>query len=33
MLLSAGVMDEMEMSSVSSMTPADSNIGGHCQKL
>jgi hypothetical protein len=30
MLLPAGVMDEMELSS---MTPAGSNIGGHYQKL
>jgi hypothetical protein len=33
MLLPAGVMDEMELSSVLSMTPAGSNIGGHYQKL
>jgi hypothetical protein len=28
MLLPAGVIDEMERSSISSMTPAGSNIGG-----
>jgi hypothetical protein len=33
MLLPAGVMDEMEWISISSMTPAGSNIGGHYQKL
>jgi hypothetical protein len=34
-LLPAGVMDEMELlrSSISSMTPAGSNIGGQYQKL
>ena len=33
MLLPAGVMDETELHSVSSMTPAGSNIGGLYQKL
>jgi hypothetical protein len=35
MLLPACVMDEMELrsSSISSMTPAGSNIGGQYQKL
>jgi hypothetical protein len=33
MLLPAGVMGEMELSSISSMTPAGSNIGGLYQKL
>jgi hypothetical protein len=33
MLLPAGVMDEMELRFISSMTPAGSNIGGHYQKL
>jgi hypothetical protein len=33
MLLPAGVMDEMERSSISSMTPAISNTGGQYQKL
>jgi hypothetical protein len=33
MLLLAGVMDEMELRSVSSMTTAGSNIGGEYQKL
>jgi hypothetical protein len=32
-LLLAGVMDEMERSSISSMTPASSNIGGKYQKM
>jgi hypothetical protein len=32
MLLPAGVMDEMELRSISSMTSAGSNIGGHYQK-
>jgi hypothetical protein len=32
-LLLAGVMDEMERSSISSMTPASSNIGGQYQML
>jgi hypothetical protein len=32
-LLLAGVMDELERSSNSSMTPAGSNIGGQYQKL
>jgi hypothetical protein len=32
-LLLAGVMDEMELRSISSMTPASSNIGGQYQKL
>jgi hypothetical protein len=33
-LLLAGVMDEMELqSSISSMTPASSNIGGQYQML
>jgi hypothetical protein len=32
-LLPAGVMDEMERSSISSMTPAGSNIGGQYEKL
>jgi hypothetical protein len=35
-LLAADVMDEMELtkvSSISSMTPADNNIGGQYQKL
>jgi hypothetical protein len=33
MLLPAGVMDEMELGSMSSVTPAGSNIGGQYQKL
>jgi hypothetical protein len=33
MLLPAGVMDEMERLSFSSMTPAGSNIGEQYQKL
>jgi hypothetical protein len=33
MLLPAGVMDEMEISSISSMTPAGSNMGGLYQKM
>ena len=33
MLLPAGFMDEMELSSNSSMTPAGGNIGGMYQKL
>jgi hypothetical protein len=32
-LLLDGVMEEMERSSISSMTPAGSNIGGQYQKL
>jgi len=33
MLLPAGVMDEMELSSISSMTPAGSDIGEYYQML
>jgi hypothetical protein len=32
-MLPAGVMNEMDLSSISSMTPAGSNIGGQYQKL
>jgi hypothetical protein len=32
-LLPAGIMDEMELISISSMTPAGSNIGGQYHKL
>ena len=33
MFLPAGVVDEIELSSISSMTPAGSNVGGLYQKL
>jgi hypothetical protein len=33
MLLPAGVMDEVELNSTSSMTPAGSSIGGQYKKL
>jgi hypothetical protein len=32
-MLLAGVMDETELSSISSMTPASSNTGGQYQML